>query len=153
MNSLLDIGIPESSAFSKAFRFEFETLLEGFSICLILLFCTIFSGVEKSKSLLTKILEYSLITSIGSPNSFSRPLWRRIDLVHSLATEFKSWDTRIRDLPLDLNCSRKVKHFIWNLASPTASASSIIRTSASTCIATEKASLRHMPVEKVLTGW
>ena len=63
------------------------------------------------------------------------------------STADMSWVTSTIVLPARLRCSNCSKHFCWKAASPTASTSSISRTSASTSTVTENASRTLIPLE------
>ena len=67
--------------------------------------------------------------------------------VQNRLTEAMSFVTSSTVFPALRICSNSSKHFCWNDASPTASTSSISRTSASTWIITENARRTSMPDE------
>ncbi len=87
------------------------------------------------------------MAAAGSPSRMIRPFSRSITRVQKLVRMFSSWDTNRMVLPLRRNSSILAKHFLWNLASPTASASSMMRISGSTLMATAKVRRHFMPLE------
>ena len=64
-----------------------------------------------------------------------------------LAQEFMSWETRITACERPSSLKMRSLALSWNAASPTPSASSMIRISGSISVAMANASLMYMPLE------
>ena len=105
------------------------------------------AGVAAACSRLKFVSRYWLAISWGSPMNRVRPRSMSIARSQNRTTAPMSCVTKSIVLPSSRSRWNSSKHFCWKAASPTASTSSISRTSASTWTATENASRTCMPEE------
>ena len=90
-------------------------------------------------------LRYSSATSSAVPCSRTRPSCMRTTCLHMDFTDPMSWETNSVVFPRSWNSFRRLMHLPLKCSSPTESASSMMRISGSTVVATENPSRTCMP--------